>query len=96
VQPRPAESLFVKKAKLNKKGALQVKGGGAGPATPVEVLAVEGDVLTPIASATSNKKGKFKLKTTPAAAPCTVVARIGDLVSLPVAVAGAPDSCLAQ
>jgi len=97
VIPRPPKSLYLKKAKFNaKKGFLQAKGGAAEPNGPVEILAVEGGGLVPLGSATANKKGKFGLKTPLAEGPCSVVARVGDLVSLPVVVKGAPDSCTAQ
>lgn len=97
VIPRPEKSLYVKKAKFNaKKGLLQVKGGGGEPNGPVEILAVEGGGLSPLGTATGNKKGKFGLKAPLAEGPCSVVARVGDLVSLPVVVKGAPDSCTAQ
>ena len=97
VLTRPVGSLYVRKAKFSaKKGRLKVKGAGATPNTSVEILAVSGDALSPLGSALSNKKGKLGSTLTPAGAPCTVALRIGDLVSLPVAVTGAPDSCLAQ
>jgi len=96
VIPRPADALYVKKAKFSaKKGALKVKGAGAPPATAVEILAVGDTGLLPLGTATSNKKGKFVLKTVPAEGPCSVVARVGDLVSVPFVVVGAPASCTA-
>ena len=94
---RPADALYVKKVKFSaKKGALKVKGGGAAPAASVEILAVGDTGLLPLGTATSNKKGKFLLKSTLAEGPCSVVARVGDLVSVPVVVTGAPASCTAQ
>ena len=96
VIPRPADALYVKKVKFSaKKGALKVKGGGAAPATPVEILAVGDTGFLPLGTATSNKKGKFLFKATLAEGPCSVVARVGDLVSVPVVVTGAPASCTA-
>jgi len=97
VIPRPLKSLALKKPKFSaKKGAFKVKGAAAEPNGPVEILAVEGGVLVPLGNATANKKGKFGLKTPLTEGPCSVVARVGDLVSLPVVVKGAPDSCTAQ
>lgn len=97
VIPRPPTALYLKKVKWKaKNGSLKVKGAGAEPAGAVEILAVEAGGLSPLGNATASKKGKFGLKAIAAEGPCSVVARVGDLVSLPVVVQGAPASCSAQ
>jgi hypothetical protein len=97
VIPRPANALYLKgKVKFKaKKGMLKLKGAGAAPLTTVEILAVGDGGLLPLGTATSTKKGKFRFKATLTEGPCSVVARVGDLVSLPVVVTGAPVSCTA-
>jgi hypothetical protein len=92
---RPPGALYVKKAKLSSKGTLKLKGAGAGASASVEILTVDGLALAPMATVPANPKGKFKLKSQPVLPPCVVAARVGDLVSPPVAVTGAPASCLA-
>ena len=96
VVPRPADALYVKKAKFKEsKGSFKLKGAAAGPSSVVEILAVTDGGLLPLGTATANKKGKFGLKATLTEGPCSVVARVGDLVSLPVPVTGAPAACAA-
>jgi hypothetical protein len=90
---RPPEALYVKKAKLSKKGALQVKGAGAGPSAQVEILAVDGLALAPMTTVPANPKA-FKLKNRPAASVRRRGAR-GRPGQPPLAVTGAPATCLA-
>jgi hypothetical protein len=84
--------LYLSRASWNT-GArrLHVKGGGAPAGASVEI--VDADTEVPIRARRAGGSGKFKAAAKTFSAPCAVRARVGELRSDPMPVAGAPASC---
>jgi hypothetical protein len=84
--------LYLEKAAWDARSRqLQVRGGGAPAGAWVEV--VDADSGVALRARRAGETGRFRAGGRTFAAPCAVQARVGELVSEPVAVTGAPADC---
>jgi hypothetical protein len=84
--------LYLEKAGWDARSrALRVRGGGAPAGAWVEI--VDADSGVALRARRAGDTGRFRASGKTFSAPCSVRARVGELVSEPVAVAGAPADC---
>ena len=84
--------LYLERARWDARSRnLHVRGGGAAAGAWVEI--VDADSGMALRAKRAGEYGRFSAATKTFAAPCSVRARVGELVSEPLVVAGAPADC---